>query len=509
PGNAPELYDLMAISGYGFSRGEVNQEFFNHCINRADINIGDLIANSMEYYGKTSELRYGPEDITYHTDMGAIWASNANCDYDSSWPGGRGSGNGDGDYDWLCYNICFSNDNYYKTLRTLVEGHPTTKQQMEDWLTRYYIRTLNVSIPSGSSTTELGTWGIGGCHLNLVPSTASWDCDGHTDISNTFVTVKPVGARTITLTTHGNTYQQMYGSSLSYTIRTPNGVVIASGSAPKGYWTSTATINVPTKYIWSTLRIEARGVVEQGHKGHNSGGGCISSAMADYLHSNAPGLFPEPAKYHRLTATYTYMNPSNCQRNGHAHAPADYIFNEDHSKCICTMTCPNCGSSYQVASTSVTKTEYADKYVYTAQFVTSNIPAKSTTVLKGSGSQTFSGYSLSGSTSGIAAGTCSLPAGNINPGPKSIIVSVNATDATVKLINKYGQVVDSRSLTTGGPTMGSLVATFDLSSFSDRELEGLYVTCSMQTIVKNFNSTGNYIGNAYGPYSVNHVQINY
>ena len=521
--NSKELYELMAISGYGFTRGEVNHEFFNYCINTPTCSVGDLIKNSMDRYNKSSELRFGSEDITKFSDMGAIWASDADCDYGNSWPGGRSSGtnNGDEDYDWLCWNICFNNDTYYSTLRNLVEGHPTTNKQMEDWLTRYYTSPSNPNrpiIPSGQQTFQIGKWGIGGCHLNLpgLDTGASWDCSGHSDTSGAIRATKPVGAKSITLTCNGQTYQQMYGQSLSYVVRNAYGQVVKSGSAQKGYWSATASINVPTKYIWQELYIEAHGTVEQGHKGHNSGGGCISSAMVEWLHGGAPGLFPDPPKYHTMNVTYTYVDITACQRNGHSYRPAAYSWANDHSHCICTMQCPNCGDKYTLTSTNVSVTEHPDRYVYTASFgmkcVDNNdetASQRSTTVYKGSGAKVFASNELSGHPTGIAFGSCSLEANKISAGPQTISVSVYATDGVVILMNKYGEKVDQCDLSTGSSAISNLQAVFDLSDKTNRELDGLYIVINAQTIVKNYNSIGNYIGNAFGPYNVDSITITY
>lgn len=518
--NSAELYKLIAISGYGFTRGEVNQEFFNYCINTPVCKVGDLIANSMERYDKLSELRYGPNDICKFSDMGAIWASDADCDYGNDWPGGRSSGTnkGDEDYDWLCWNICFNSDSYYSTLRNLVEGHPTTKRQMEDWLSRYYLSPNNPNhpnIPSGSSSALIGKWGIGGCHLNLV-ETGAWDCSGHTDKSGALRATKPIGAKTIVLTTNGNTYQQMYGSSLSYTIRNAYGQVISSGSAPKGFWSSSVTISVPTKYIWQELYIEAHGTVEQGHKGHNSSGGCISTAMAEYLHSNAPGLFPNQPKYHTMTSTYYYVDITACQRHGHSYRPAAYSWSNDHSYCVCTMQCPNCNSTYTLTSTEVVAQSHSDKTIYTASFGiksvdenTTNSDQRSTTVYKGSGCKVFTSDDLSGNPVGIGYGSCTLAADKISPGPQSITINLIASDAVVLLMNSKGAIVDQRNISTGSTTISSMDAVFDLSDRTDDDLNGLYVVINAQTIVKNYNNIGNYIGSAFAPYRINQIKIEY
>lgn len=518
--NSSELYSLMAVSGYGFTRGEVNQEFFNYCINTPECKVGDLIANSIERFDKLSELRYGAKDICRFSDMGAIWASDADCDYGNDWPGGRSSGTnkGDEDYDWLCWNICFNNDSYYSTFRNLVEGHPTTKQQMEDWLSRYYLSPNNPNhptIPSGSSSALIGKWGIGGCHLNLV-ETGSWDCSGHTDTSGTIRATKPIGAKTIVLTTNGNTYQYMYGSSLSYTIRNAYGQVISSGSAPKGFWSSSATISVPTKYIWQELYIEAHGTVEQGHKGHNSSGACISTAMAEYLHTNAPGLFPDQPKYHTMTSTYYYVDINACQRNGHSYKPAAYSWSPDHSHCICTMQCPNCNNTYTVTSTNVATQSYSDKTIYTATFgiksvdeSTTNSEQRSATVYHGSGLKIFTSDDISGAPAGIGYGSCTLAADKISPGPQAISINLVACDAVISLMNSKGAIVDQRNLSSGSTSVAVMDAVFDLSDRSDKDLMGLYIVINAQTIVKNYNASGNYIGNAFGPYRINQIKIEY
>ena len=129
--------------------------------------------------------------------------------------------------------------------------------------------------------------------------------------------------------------------------------------------------------------------------------------------------------------------------------------------------------------------------------------------IKGSGTQVFNASNMTGKTSGVAAGTCSLPAGNINLGVKSISVTTTASKAVVVLYNKYGQTFDARMLTTGNTTVGSMTAVFDLADASDEQIDGLYVVVNMFSAVENYTSIGTYAGTVYGPFSINSITVTY
>ena len=116
---------------------------------------------------------------------------------------------------------------------------------------------------------------------------------------------------------------------------------------------------------------------------------------------------------------------------------------------------------------------------------------------------------MTGSTSGVGTGTCSLAANNISLGPSRITVSATGTQGNIKLINKYGRVVDEAGLASSSESVEQMEAVFDLSSYSDKDLDGLYVLVNMSSVVKNYNSVGNFIGAAYGPYGINYIKIDY
>ncbi len=129
--------------------------------------------------------------------------------------------------------------------------------------------------------------------------------------------------------------------------------------------------------------------------------------------------------------------------------------------------------------------------------------------IKGSGTQVFNASNMTGKTSGVAAGTCSLPAGNINLGVKSISVTTTASKTMVILYNKYGQAIDKRLLTTGGTTVGSMTAIFDVADLPDTSIDGCYIVVNMMSTVENYTSIGTYAGTVYGPFSMNSITVTY
>ncbi len=509
--NSPDLYNLMAESGYGMTKTQVNQEFFNHCVASSDAAVGNLIVNGANTYGYEWTLR--TNDVYTNSDMVIIWASDADCDYNSGWVGGRGNGFGDDDYDWLAYQICFNTDPFYSNLRNLVSGNATTYSQMQDWLMRYYANnpSANPALSEAfqkAGTTEsitLSQFSVGGCG-QLGIATSTWDCSGHHDSSSAVSYNKPVGVNAIKLQVNSGSPQFTYSKSLNYKVYdSSNGNVFVQGSASEN-----TIINIPASHIWSsTVVVEVSGSVFQGHIGHNSGGGCWGTATGAFAVERGFSQFWIP--YHTIIGEFTYANFDHCIAHGHQYTVSGYSWNSDHTCCVARMICPNCGKAYDVLDRNIEVSNYPDRVVYTAKFSHLGCAQKSETVLKNTSSQskTFSAEHLSGSTSGIGAGTCSLSSEKIGDNPKKISISVNASVTTVKVMNKYGQELDSRNLSTGAPTSSELSAVFDLSGLPDKKLEGCYVIINMQTTVQDYATNGNYAGVVWGPYSLNYIKLDY
>ncbi|WP_304174756.1 hypothetical protein [Pseudobutyrivibrio ruminis] len=129
--------------------------------------------------------------------------------------------------------------------------------------------------------------------------------------------------------------------------------------------------------------------------------------------------------------------------------------------------------------------------------------------MKGSGTVTFTASSMSGKTSGTGSGTCSLPAGNILLGAKSISVTATAGKVNIKLYNKYGALLSNRAFSSSNYNYAS-TAVFDLSEMSDAELtDGAYIIVTMYTSSPIYNSKDVYVGQVAGPYSFNSIVVTY
>ncbi|MBE5913752.1 MAG: hypothetical protein E7274_06785 [Pseudobutyrivibrio ruminis] len=116
---------------------------------------------------------------------------------------------------------------------------------------------------------------------------------------------------------------------------------------------------------------------------------------------------------------------------------------------------------------------------------------------------------MSGKTSGTGSGTCSLPAGNILLGAKSISVTATAGKVNIKLYNKYGALLSNRAFSSSNYNYAS-TAVFDLSEMSDAELtDGAYIIVTMYTSSPIYNSKDVYVGQVAGPYSFNSIVVTY
>ena len=129
--------------------------------------------------------------------------------------------------------------------------------------------------------------------------------------------------------------------------------------------------------------------------------------------------------------------------------------------------------------------------------------------MKGSGTVTFTSANMSGKPAGRGGGTCSLPAGNINLGAKKITVNVYASKAKIILVNKYGQVLDARSLVSTNQ-VSNMTAVFDISDVPDTRLtDGAYIVISMYSSASYYSSIGTYAGETLALFTLNSITVTY
>lgn len=331
----------------------------------------------------------------------------------------------------------------------------------------------------------------------VLGTDASFWCNGHFNYGNISIT-KPLGVQSISL--YGGCSNPTVSVSYSYTITdTTTGATIASS----GGYTSNGTITFPTKYIWSsnvlitaTVRLKnGYGNPETGYSEHVGNGECWGTS-----HTGVYG-------YCGVNATYADVD--YCITHDHSYGVSSYTWNEDHTACTAVMQCVNCGETYSVTDATITVTEYSDRYTYTADFSSTSVPAKTATVMKGSGTVTFTASSMSGKTSGTGSGTCSLPAGNILLGAKSISVTATAGKVSIQLYNKYGTLLARRVFSSSNYNYAS-TAVFDLTEMSDANLtDGAYIVVTMYTSSPRYNSSDVYVGQIAGPYSFNSIVVTY
>ncbi len=494
--NSKDLYQLIATSGYGFTRSEVNQSFFDYCLSDSDTYIGDLIVNAADYYRKTGELRSGTTDMAKNFDMSIIWElSDADCDYSSSWNGGKGSGFGDNDYDWFCYNICFNNEHYYQTLRTLISHNPTTYQQMQDWLFRFNVHN---DTSANNNDTQSVAYAVAHAGQTVSTNLSSYTQPGCNSVSKhgkgfqhgahwgqTEATVmKPVGVKGVTFS-HNTGYAQETWYSYKITSLS-DGQVLSSGDNVRN-----VDYTFPAKYTWSNdiqiwVKVRTRtGAPNGSYESVGAGGSCF-------------------AQQNRvLSANWEYTDLSVCEKSGHQYQYS-YSWNSDHSICTANGVCANCGKHTTPIKSVSTKTQDTNYIYYTASFAHTNIGAKTYTVPKLSGTVTFTssspeitgqtsnssnkskkntgeGFDLSTSTSA----TCSLKSGAIKIGAKSIRVSTKGNRNNITLYDKNSVVMDSVTVSNGD-------YVFNLADYSDSSIDGMYIVINMYD--QSIASGGYYIG---------------
>lgn len=507
PNNSPDLYRLIATSYEGFVSAK-GQEFFNYCINNADVYVGELLVNAAEGYKVTNQLWTGKDDVAKNnTDMSLIFmASDADCDYKSE------TDLGDEDYDWLAYNICFGSG-YWARTRELVSGNESTYQQMQDWLMRYYMK--HQSAPGGGDITEaiaragqtLNIYHDGGIIVSACNTQAgvqpggkvdaSFWCGGHSDEASATFT-KKIGVRTISFS---SSYPGGAGGSQGSKYRwkvydQKTGRVISESG-----WTTSGSVTLSNRDTWSSTIVVECGVrIYHGHGNQQTG-------YSEHVGSGSCYGTLFTRAYNTFDVNGTYADVSYCTKNGHSYVASDYVWNDDHTSCTCVMMCPNCGDKHSVTDNSIETKNYDDRVEYYADFAHTDAAPKTATVLKGTGEKVFYASDMSGKASGVGSGTCALPATKIPKSPKSVSFSVKGTAIVYKIVNKYGQIIDNGKL--GGSNGDVITRTIDLSYHSDKELEGLYIAFNIKSETPTYSKIGVYVKQVPGPFSVNYVKFNY
>lgn len=521
------LYNLIAISGEGFNSAAA-QEFFDHCIKSSDVNVGDLIVNAAKSYNQEKSLYTGEADIIANTDMSVIWdLSDGDCYYtDSSWAGYRTPAGQemDNDYDWLCYEICYGEGEYWSKLRKLVAGNNDTNSQMQNWLLRYNSKgessgsnkpgTIPYAVAhAGKTVSEVintATWGGCGRSASGNHDKSFW-CAPH-GTESSWTKVKPLGVMKIAfdIPTSGLNVD----SSVSYKIYdSSTGTVISSVKDAS----KRTVINLPAKYVWSsTIVIKGSTRYRDGNQGMVGQGGC--------------------AQTHRgsTTMNFTFTDLTVCEKNGHSlswtynfYDENDEIITSDDNHtipkyCEAVGICKNCGHKDTYKETSLTRVDNGAAYTYTAPFnhASSNtLGAKSLTVYKGSATAQSVTYSATENNTFLSSssnltnlgktvstrkvytgngnsvqlstrvqGMVSLKSGAIKAGARKITIKAYGTDNTYQLVSpKYG-ILESNELIGSNQH----VCTFNLEDYSDAQLEGVFVVIDMLAV--NENKGGHNIG---------------
>ncbi len=536
-GESEELLNMIAVSAEAYDSSNP-QLFFDYCINNTNANIGEFIANSTESHGLKSTLYTGVDDISSNTDMSVIWdLSDGDCYYtNSSWSGYRApqGQSADNDYDWLCYKICFDSGAYWVKLKNLVATNPTTRAQMEDWIMRYNTKAAsgsnefaNAVARAGQTISEVvsnATWSgcgktcpenvYGGNGEILYTRDNAFDCGIHQTVQGWNI-AKPLGVETISFTipTHGLNVD----STISYRLydTTNNRTLSIIGEVPK-----TRTITVPAKYVWSsTLAIEGITYYRDGNQGHVGKGSC-------------------PQTHHGTTTiNFTYANVSACVANNHDFTWTYNFYDSDGKMitddnktsipayCLASGICKNCGHKAEYKDTQLKVNKNGNSTIYTAAFAHSSVPnlgTKSHTVFAPTQSSfatrftpsVNSGYLSAsseltnfGRTHNItrvyegdgnavqlvttASGTVALKSGAIGAGAKSITVNAVGHDIIYRLMNPItGELKGSRQELIA--QSGASECTWNLSGYSDEELEGVYV------VVEMYSRDENWAGHALG-----------
>ncbi len=540
-GNAPALYDLIAVSAEGFNSSKA-QEFFNETISRNNLNVGDLIINAAiaDNKGNTSWFPSGLNDVRSNTNMSMIFNSDADCDFGYGYGGaaGRGSGAGDNDYDWLAWNIAFREDSsFYPHLRELVLGNDITRKQLEDWIMRYNVQLAQSGgtgagaiaewINNANSNKTLpGEYANGfwtGCgkqnptpviagdgsidHLSDTP----FNCPIHRGDSGLESMPKPAGVDKIMASAN----PVVWGGGVDIYLYDEHNQLVAQGRNE---------LTVPSKYIASnTIKIQYQAHYTDGYNEDRIDQG--NCRRDHYGHS---------------TFTFHYADISVCQKNGHNWVTRDFRFYDadgnqivasdsktiPHS-CEADVYCSTCGEKREhLVDTTAEESDEGNRIKYTFDFSHSSgsVDAKSKYVNKGTGgntqvfaptTSTASFLSRSEAPSGdpwnynggfgkrnivtriyegegfniesSAQGTISLSAGAILPGVKQITVSVTGKDIEIYLRNPKQELDEIKLNFT---ERRDYTWTFNCDDFTDEELEGAYVQVVLHDHDKKFASGG-------------------
>jgi len=518
------LYDLIASSGYGFTKSQVNQEFFNYLISNPDKKVGQLIINGADYMGASDTFKTGPDDIAENSDLKVIFAGDGDCDPN------------DEDYDWLAYQICFNNSDFYKILRDLVEGNTTTYTQMQEWLIRYYrthansgskeANEINSALLKSGKTESLSTGynTATGCGVDSSDPSGYWGgfCGGH-DIFLSTEVMKKMGICTISTSySAGQGYTSGGFPHYSVTITdTKTGAIIYQVQNA-----GSVSYRLPDKYIWSnSVKISMTMHYHWGcgQYGHLSGGSCPKTGQAwGYING-------------------TYVATSKCQSQGHKYSYS-YQWNSNHSACTANGVCLYCGDRLDYTDDSIQVTSRAEGLSYYADFkhVGNGIEPKTYVEPKGTACLSFNSSSSAISGQPALANTFydntdynainehnkypmytisttfSLKSGNIKPGVKSISVNVYASSCRFKIYDKYGQLIyDSSTFYSSKVQDGYVMAedishNINLEDYSDSKLAGAYLVVNMSSTAfgREADATGYHFVTDVDTH-LNSIKVNY
>lgn len=533
-----ELLNMIAVSAEAFNSSDP-QLFFDHCIANRDVNVGDFIVNSASANGQKDTLFTGTKDISSNNDMSIIWdMSDGDCYYtNKNWNGYRtpAGQTADNDYDWLCHRICFDKNAYWAKLRNLISSNPITSAQIENWIMRYNAKSPATGsnsfaaaiAKSGQTETENinhSTWS--GCGRKTPEPVIAGDgsidhyrersfwCPTH-GTTGSWKKNKPIGVNKIAFDVP--TSGVNVDSTITYRIYdNSTGDTIASTSEAK----KDSVITLPAKYVWSsTIVIEGSTHYRDGNQGLIGNGSC------DKSHSGT------------TTISFTYADVSNCVKIGHVYnwtynfcdVNGSVIKGDDKTTvpdhCVANGVCANCGHRTEYKDMQLRESANGNSKLFTATFShasATNLGAKTHTVYSGTaqaGPTIFSPQSNAnyltassnllnfGSTNKIiktytgngnsvqlttsAHGTVSLKSGAITKGALSISVTAEGHHNIYRLVNPIsGELNGSRQelMTSSGTT----TCTWDLSDYSDDELEGVYVIVEMYS--RDENKAGHSIG---------------
>ena len=496
--NCLPLYDLMAISAEGFKRDEVAQEFFDYLIGTPDKAVGDLIVNIAKDADASDVFLTDETDISENSDLSIIFGGDGDCDYKSK------KDLGDNDYDWLAYIIADPNGEEgkepFKRLKKLISDNPTTAEQMQDWILRYFTKHTNESASDDTakqieeailrqgethdlSQISFTVRGCGARGADMGWSDNGVYCHGHSGSGYTSC-MKPLGVYRITARST-NPSNDKYNCIIT-DVKT-NKVIWNSGNA------SGIDYTLPSKYIWSnTIKVELTYSIYRGAGGisRRQGGEC---ALWHYFNAYICG---------------TYVPISHCDKEGHTYLYS-YEWNDDHSACTAHGECYYCGQKKDYVDSSIDVNEADEGLSYYADFkhINGNIEPKTYLKRKGNQTEVFdSAPAISGNISSTnsrsktwlgwgydfpiytsTSTSCSLTAGNIKPGASSITVSASGSTACFTLYDKHSRIVQTSSTLYptiqqfDTPSSGNITYTFDVSDVPDSKLDGMYIAIDVAT----------------------------